>query len=115
MRETRTPIEQVIADTRERANALRIEGHPVQAASVDRAVTEITHCLSEYLDILTESEAMLYTGRKADYLRARFAAWEARGLAMWDERGRGRRYRRCALEHRGNADAARAAGMRAAS
>ena len=108
-------IEQVLADARERVATLRYEGHPIQAASVARVVDDVTEALHEYLTTLSESEAMLYTGRKEDYLRARFGAWEARGLAMWDASGRHRRFRRCVLEHRGNAEAARAAGERAAS
>ena len=108
-------VEQVLADARERVTALRFEGHPIQAASVARVVEDVAAALTEYLTTLSEAEAMLYTGRKADYLRALFAAWEARGLAMWDEPRRQRRFRRCVLEHRGNAEAARAAGERAAS
>ena len=106
-------IEQVLADLRERVTMLRVEGHPVQAASVERAVEQLAAVLPEYLVVLSEGEAMTYTGRSLAYLRARFGAWHTRGLAEW--RGRVRYYRRCVLEHRGNADIAREAGRRAAA
>ena len=104
-------IEDVLANVAERITMLRVEGHPVQAASLDRAVAEMRAELPEYLTWLSEAEAMTYTGRKADYLRARFAGWKAREMAEW--KGKMRYFRRCVLEHRGNTDAARAAGMRA--
>jgi hypothetical protein len=105
-------FEEVVADLRERVSLLRLEGHPVQAASVERAVDQLVATLPEYVSWLSESDATGYTGRTAEYLRARFARWEERGLAMW--RGRTRWYRRCVLEHRGNVAAAREAGRRAA-
>lgn len=104
-------LEQAVADIRERVMMLRVEGHPVQAASVERALDEILATLPEYLAVLSEREAVDYSGRSVDYLRARFARWEARGLADW--RGRMRVYRQCVLEHHGNVSAAREAGRRA--
>ncbi len=68
--------------------------------------------LGEFMDWMPESAAVLYTDRSREYLRARFARLAERGLAEW--RGRVRYFRRCALEHRGNADAARQEGRRAA-
>ena len=105
-------LEDVLADAAERATMLRIEGHPVQASAIERVTADTRSALSEYLTWLSESEAELYTGRRQDYLRARFARWQERGLAEW--RGKVRYFRRCVLEHRGNADAAKAAGQRAA-
>ena len=109
-----TPMttEDVLADLRERITMLRVEGHPVQASSVERAIDQLVATLPEYLEWLSEADATGYTGRSAEYLRARFARWESRGLATW--RGRTRWYRRCVLEHRGNVAAAREAGRRAA-
>lgn len=106
-------LEDTLADLRERVTMLRMEGHPVQAASLERALTELVAALPEYLAVLSEADAVTYTGRSAAYLRARFGAWAERGLAEW--RGRVRYYRRCVLEHRGNADIAREAGRRAAA
>ena len=110
-REAGHALEQVLADAAERVTHLRIEGHPVQAASVERLAGEIREALKEYLGWLDESAAVLYTGRSKEYLRIRFPALMDRGLAEW--RGRVRYFRRCCLEHRGNADAARQAGRRA--
>lgn len=104
-------IEDVLADLRERVTMLRVEGHPVQASSVERAIEQLVATLPEFLVLLSEAEAMTYSGRSLSYLRARFGAWHARGLAEWH--GRARQYRRCVLEHRGNADIAREAGRRA--
>lgn len=106
-------LEQTLADLRERVTMLRVEGHPVQAASVERAIEQLVACLPEYLVLLSEGDAVTYTGRSPAYLRARFGAWHSRGLAEW--KGRVRYYRRCVLEHRGNADIAREAGRRAAA
>lgn len=106
-------LEQTLADLRERVTLLRMEGHPVQAASLERAIEAVRDALPEYLAFLSEAEAVTYTGRSLDYLRGRFGGWYARGLAEW--RGKARVYRRCALEHRGNADLAHAAGRRAAA
>lgn len=107
-----TRIEQVLADAAERATMLRVEGHPVQAQSIERLAAEVRAALSEFLDWMPESAAALYTGRSPQYLRERFGRWSERGLAEF--RGTERYYRRCALEHRGNADAAREAGRRVA-
>jgi hypothetical protein len=104
-------IEDVLANAAERTTMLRSEGHPVEAASIERVTEEVRTALGEYLTWLSESDAVLYTNRSAEYLRSRFPALEERGLARWV--GRQRYFRRCALEHRGNADAARQAGRRA--
>ena len=106
-------LETTLADLRERVTVLRYEGHTIQAASVERAIEQLVACLPEYLVLLSEGDAVTYTGRSPAYLRARFGAWQSRGLAEW--KGRVRYYRRCVLEHRGNADIAREAGRRAAA
>jgi hypothetical protein len=107
-------IEQVLADAAERANTLRLEGHPVQALAIERVLDQVRAAAAEYLTWLSEPEAMAYTGRSAQWLRAHFGQWYARGLARWDSTGRARQYRRCVLRHRGNPEATRADGQRAA-
>lgn len=104
-------LDQVLTDAREQAQILRFHGHHDQAAALEKFVARVKQSASEYLAWLTESEAMLYTGRSVEWLRSRFRGWESRGLARYEHRRR--HYRRIALEHRGNADAARAAGERA--
>jgi hypothetical protein len=104
-------LEQVIADLQGEAAVLRRAGHAGQADRYIAIAEQIADSCPEWLHWLSEDEAMTYSGRARDYLRARFTEWEARGMAKTD--GRHRSYRRCVLEHRGNALAAREAGRRA--
>ena len=111
-------LEQALAEWRERANALRATGHGHDAELIDHVLDDVRRAepVPELLTWLSEADALVYEGRiTADGLRARFAELEARGLARWDPRQRKRWYARIALRHRGNTDAARAAGQRAAS
>jgi hypothetical protein len=105
-------LEIVLADAREEAAILRSHSHKAQADSMEKICDAVAAAMADYLALLTESEAMLYTGLKLPALRRRFTSLAARGLALWD--GKRRLYRRCALEHRGNAEAAHEAGRRAA-
>lgn len=43
-----TALEQVLADAAERVTALKSEGHPVQANSLDRLIGEVRAALPEY-------------------------------------------------------------------
>lgn len=105
-------LEQKLADWRERATALKMTNHGHDAALIEKVLDDVVSALPEYLAWLTEGEAMMYEGRRTpDALRARFTELEARDLAKWD--GRRRLYRRIALRHRGNPEAAREAGRRA--
>lgn len=104
-------LDQVLTDAKEQASILRFHGHHDQAAALEKFVARVEGSAAEYLAWLTEPEAVLYSGRTVEWLRGRFAGWEARGLARYEHRRR--HYRRIVLEHRGNADAARAAGERA--
>lgn len=90
------PLEQVLADARGEAAVLRHNGHTVQAASIERVVDAVAESMAAFLEILSESEAQLRSGWSVERLRGRFAEWEARGLAMLDERGK-RRYRAIVL------------------
>lgn len=105
-------LERVLADWRERANTLRMTNHGHDAALIEKVLDHLVSTLPEYLVWLSEGEAMMYEGRRTpDALRTRFIELEARGLAKWD--GRRRLYRRIALRHQGNPEAAREAGRRA--
>lgn len=102
-------VEQVLADAYEEVRTVR---HWVPQAERFLAVLDaIAAALPEYCTWLTEAEAADYTGRSIPWLRARFAGWVKRGLA--EQVGPQRRYRRAALEFRGNPLAAREAGKRA--
>lgn len=105
-------IEEILANAAERATMLRSEGHPVQAQSIERITSEVRAALGEFLTWVSEPDAITYTGRSVEYLRGRFGAWKERGLAEW--RGPVRFYRRAVLEHRGNVEAMKARGERAA-
>jgi hypothetical protein len=107
-------LEQVLADAREEANVLRVHSHRAQAESIDKVCAAVATMMADYLTWLNEADAELYTGLKTPALRARFASLQQRGLAKWDHERRQRMYRRVALEHRGNNEAAREAGRRAA-
>lgn len=111
---TNRSLEDVLADARERAAILRSEGHGLQARSIEQLCDEVKSArdMRMYLDWLDEPDAALYAGREAVTLRRHFAALESRDMARWHN-GR-RQYRRQALDHRGNAEQARAAGERAA-
>jgi hypothetical protein len=106
-------LTQVLTDARGEAAVLRSHGHVLQAESIEKLVEAVAKSMEDYLTLLTETEAMLFTGRKQPYLRDRFWEWQRRGLAVWDEQHHRRLYRRLALEHRGNAEAARQAGREA--
>ncbi|MBA3854646.1 MAG: hypothetical protein C0503_09530 [Gemmatimonas sp.] len=92
------PLEVVIGDFREEAAALRRNGHTLQAISLERCLDEVSVAARDFLDWISEGEAMLRSGRGLDYLRARRATWEEDGLAK--KVGRRWWYRRCVIERR---------------
>jgi hypothetical protein len=104
-------LETVLADALERANLLRHEGHSAQASSIDRVVSEVRASMDAYLTVLSESEAQLQSGWSVERLRNRFPEWEARGLAMLDQKGK-RRYRKIVVPIRAEQAAAKLAGLR---
>lgn len=105
-------LEHVLEEALKEAAVLRQHGHTEQAKTLERMAEKVRASAAEYLDWLSEQNARLYTGRSERWLRSRFLDWEPRGLARWHH-GR-RQYRRIILEHRGNAEAAFAAGQRGA-
>lgn len=84
-------IERALADFREEAQVLRANGHTAQAASIDRVLDAVRKAAPLYLEWLSEREAMMRSGKAADYFRSRFDAWENDGLA--ELRGKKRFYR----------------------
>jgi hypothetical protein len=105
-------LDELLANWRGEAAVLRARGHVADAKLLEQCADEVADTSSEYLTWLSEREAILYSGRSVDYLRGKFEQLALRGLAK--AHGRTRYYRRACLEHRGNAEAARAAGRRAA-
>jgi hypothetical protein len=104
-------LEQVLADAREDAQALRRHGHKHDAELIEALCDKVTAAAYDFLNWLTEGEARLRSGHSVEYLRARFPAWLEQGLARWD--GRKRQYRAVVVPQRGNREAAREAGRRA--
>lgn len=92
------PLEIVIGDFREEAATLRRNGHASQADSLDRCLDEVSIAARDFLEWISEGEAMLRSGRGLDYLRSRRATWEEDGLAK--KVGRRWWYRRCVIERR---------------
>lgn len=92
------PLESVIADNREAAAVLRHNGHTLQADTIDRVLDEVSASARDFLEWISEGEAMLRSGRGADYFRARRLTWEEDGLAK--KVGRRWWFRRCVVERR---------------
>lgn len=106
-------LDTVLADWRQRAAELRYTNHGHDAALIEKVCDEVADAMVEFLTWLTEDRMSLYSGLKPPALRSRFPDLEARGLAKWDAERRRRLYRRIALAHRGNQEAAREQGRRA--
>lgn len=104
-------LAQVLADGRERAAVLRAEGHPAQARSIEEFADRVQAAAEDYLTWLPEDQAALQSGHSVDWLRVRFAQWEAMGHAKRD--GRQRKYRALIVPRRARTDLAYRAGQRA--
>lgn len=107
-------LEQVIADSREEAAVLRSHGHGAQATSIEAVCDRVADSMRPWLATLSESEAMLRSGRGVSFFRSRFAEWERQGFAQLDDKGK-RRYRECIVPLRPQDEAARLAGERGES
>jgi hypothetical protein len=81
-------LEQVLADAREDAAALRRHGHKHDAELIEALCDKVADAAFEYLNWLTEGEAKLRSGHSAEY-------------------------RAVCVPQRGNREAAREAGRRA--
>lgn len=103
-------LEDVLADWRGQAAVLRHNGHKAQADSIEAVCEDVARSQSAWLDWLEEEEARARSGKSAEWLRARFAEWEAQDLA--ERRGRKRYYRRVIVPRRPNLEAARAQAER---
>jgi hypothetical protein len=106
------PLEQILADARGDAAVLRRHGDTRVADAIDQLAHQVAHAAEDYLRWLTEDEAMTRSGWSRPRLRRAFPAWERDHLAARE--GRVRRYRMLVIPQRGNPEAARAAGRRAA-
>lgn len=103
-------LDQVIADGRGEAAVLRAHGHRAQAESLAAFVERVADAARPYLTWLSDAEAKMRSGKSVEWLRARFAAWEAAGLAKMV--GRKRYYRELVIPVRAHEDEARELGRR---
>jgi hypothetical protein len=104
---------QVLADERGQAAVLRHNGHEHDAKLIERICDRLAAAIDEYVNFMSEPEAMLRTGKSERQLRRLYAELEPRGHAK--KIGAMRYYREVMLEPRANLSAAREAGRRAAA
>ena len=103
-------LEQVLADIRGEAQALRFNGHKAQADGMERICEKVSAAAADYLTWYTEEEAVARSNFKAHWFRTRFPEWEAQGMAK--KEGRVRCYRQPVVPRRPNLEAARADALR---
>ena len=92
-------LEQVLADELKDAAVLRRRGHEHDASLIERIVDRVRAASEEYVTWLSESEAMMRSGRSSGWLRARFVEWQSRKLARYNPR-RKREYREVVVPQR---------------
>ncbi|MGH7510905.1 MAG: hypothetical protein ACREMZ_15745 [Gemmatimonadales bacterium] len=106
------PLEQVLTDWRGEAQVLRSHGHKVQADSIEKLCEEVARAAQEFLEWVSEEDAMRRSRRGRGWLRSRFRDWERAGHARY--RGRGKReYRLIVLPLGANESAAYEQGREA--
>jgi hypothetical protein len=106
-------LQQVIADWRGDAAVLRRAGHAPEASLRERMADEVAEAAHEFLTWLSETDAMLQSGRSREWLRSRFPEWERAGHAR--SAGRGvRQYRAMIVPRREAVQQAAEAGREAA-
>lgn len=107
-------IENVFDKWRSNAKVLRETGHEHDAILVEKVLNDISQAdlVRSLLTWISESDAQLKSGFKADYFRSRFAGWEQQGFA--EKRGRVRYYRALIVPQRIHASVVRSAAHHAA-
>lgn len=103
----------VLADALEESGVLRRNGHPEQADTIVRLCDAVRESARDYLWWLSESEALLRSGRSLRWLRTHYREWESTGNARRDAKGQ-RHYRALVVPQRVHKSAAREAGKEAA-
>ncbi|MCO4101088.1 MAG: hypothetical protein HEQ38_17175 [Gemmatimonas sp.] len=110
---TTRDLQHVLSAWREDAAVLRRAGHTSEAALRERMADEVAHAAHDYLTWLSETDAMLQSGRSREWLRSRFPEWERAGHAKSAARGV-RQYRAMIVPRRAAVQEAAAAGREAA-
>ena len=75
------PLETVLADWREKASTLRSVRHQHDADLIDAFCDDVARAAEDYMSFLSETDAMLRSGKSVGWLRARFAEWLEQGHA----------------------------------
>lgn len=104
-------LEQVLADARGELPILRKHGQDAVANAIERLCDAVAASAEDYLTWLSESDAMLRTGRSVRWLRSHFPEWERAGHGRW--RAGHRQFRLLILPRRANPVGAYEAGRRA--
>ena len=78
-------LEQLLADWRGDAQALRRRGHDREADQMERSAEAVSRAAEDYLGWLSEDDALLRSGRSHGWLRSQFPDWEpcARATRGW--------------------------------
>lgn len=84
-------LEQALTVARQDAHVVARVGGTYKPEAVLALLDTLVRAAHPFLAMLSESDAMVRSGRKVDYFRSRFAAWEAQGYA--EKRPTGRYYR----------------------
>lgn len=98
-------LEQLLADWRSDAQALRRQGIVERADWLDQRADEVKASAIPWLTWLSEKEAMLKSGLTQKWFRIRFSGWLDVGLARWD--GKNRQFRDCVVPQRKHRSAVR--------
>jgi hypothetical protein len=102
------PLETVLADWREKASVLRGVKHAHDAELIDAICDEVARAAEDYMRFLSETDAMLRSGKSAEWLRSRFPEWSSQGHA--EKRKSVRYYRALVVPRRPDLEAAREQG-----
>lgn len=101
-------LEQVLADERGDAAVLRRRGHAKEAELIERICDRVADAAVDFITFISESDAMLRSGKGVDYFKSRFGSWEREGLARRSPTDRRKRqYLRAIVPRRQNLDAIR--------
>jgi hypothetical protein len=108
-------LEQVLADWRERATGARRVRDERVADLLDELCNDIAEATEDYRKWLSESDAMIRSGKGRYWLRARFGEWAHNDLARWSPKNaKAREYRALIVPQRTNMAALAADARRAA-
>lgn len=79
-------LDQTLADLRGEAAVLRMNGHKAQADTLERACDAVAAACPDYLRWISLEDAVMRSGRSAEWLRGRAAEWAPLGHARREGR-----------------------------